>query len=186
MNQIRIKQLEVLQPEDIHRLNVGYTSRAMYAVCKTEAGQKTTISLERVDLEKPFVKHWETDEEELARLQAAVLEGFSWAAYDGELVVALVIAEPRHWNRSLWVWELHVAETHRRLVIGQRLLEILADCARQAGFRVVVCETQNTNAGAIAFYQQVGFEIEGIDVSYYSNADKTGGEVAIFMKRKLE
>ena len=28
--------------------------------------------------------------------------------------------------------------------------------------------------------------IEGIDVSYYSNADKTGGEVAIFMKRKLE
>jgi hypothetical protein len=28
--------------------------------------------------------------------------------------------------------------------------------------------------------------IDGIDLSYYTNADMSGGEVAIFMKRKLE
>jgi ribosomal protein S18 acetylase RimI-like enzyme len=158
----------------------------MYVVQKTESEMNTGISLEWVDLEKPYVKRWETDQRELARLQAAVLEGFSWAAYDGELVVALAIAEPRRWNRSLWVWDLHVAETHRRQGIGRRLIETLADCANQAGFRVLVCETQNTNAPAIAFYRQVGFEIDGIDLSYYTNADMTDGEVAIFMKRKLE
>jgi hypothetical protein len=70
MNQIRIKQLEVLQPEDIRRLNIGYAFSAMYAVCKTETEQQTTISLKWMDLEKPYVKHWETDEEELARLRS--------------------------------------------------------------------------------------------------------------------
>ena len=51
---------------------------------------------------------------------------------------------------------------------------------------LIVCETQNYNVPAIEFYRKVGFEIEGIDLSYYSNRDMTEGEVAIFMKRKLE
>jgi ribosomal protein S18 acetylase RimI-like enzyme len=49
-----------------------------------------------------------------------------------------------------------------------------------------VCETQDTNQPAIAFYRAVGFEIEAVDLSYYTNHDLAGGEVAIFMKRKLE
>jgi ribosomal protein S18 acetylase RimI-like enzyme len=49
----------------------------------------------------------------------------------------------------------------------------------------MVCETQNTNAPAIAFYRRVGFELDGIDLSYYSNEDVTQGEVALFMKLRL-
>ena len=65
-------------------------------------------------------------------------------------------------------------------------MEAMADKAKEAGMRVIVCETQNYNVPAIEFYRKVGFEIEGIDLSYYSNRDMTEGEVAIFMKRKLE
>jgi ribosomal protein S18 acetylase RimI-like enzyme len=49
---------------------------------------------------------------------------------------------------------------------------------------VMVCET-NTNVPAISFYRQVGFSMDGVDLSYYTNRDLTDGEVAIFMKRKL-
>jgi ribosomal protein S18 acetylase RimI-like enzyme len=101
-------------------------------------------------------------------------------------MVGIAIAEKVDWNRSLWVWEFGVAETHRRRGIGRRLMEALADEAKEAGLRIMVCETQNTNVPAIAFYRKVGFEIEGIDLSYYSNSDMTEGEVAIFVKRKLE
>jgi ribosomal protein S18 acetylase RimI-like enzyme len=62
---------------------------------------------------------------------------------------------------------------------------MLAARACAAGLRAVVCETQTTNVPAIAFYRQLGFEIDGVDLSYYSNDDASGGEVAIFMKLKL-
>ena len=49
-----------------------------------------------------------------------------------------------------------------------------------------MCETQTTNVPAIDFYRSVGFEVGGIDLSYYSNDDVQAGEVALFLKRKLE
>jgi ribosomal protein S18 acetylase RimI-like enzyme len=47
-------------------------------------------------------------------------------------------------------------------------------------------ETQNTNVPAIRFYRSLGFHLEGIDVSFYSNDDLTSGEVALFLKRRLD
>jgi ribosomal protein S18 acetylase RimI-like enzyme len=64
-------------------------------------------------------------------------------------------------------------------------MDSLAELAGQRGFRALVCETQNYNVPAIQFYRKLGFEIDGIDLSYYTNDDMTGGEVALFMKRKL-
>jgi ribosomal protein S18 acetylase RimI-like enzyme len=98
----------------------------------------------------------------------------------------LALTEARWWNRSLWLWEFYVAATHRRRGIGRQLMDALAEKARQAGFRVITLETQNTNVPAITFYRSAGFEIEAIDLSLYTNHDVTDGEIAIFMKRKVE
>lgn len=49
--------------------------------------------------------------------------------------------------------------------------------AKSAGFRAIGLETQNTNVPAIEFYEKCGFELEGIDLSYYTNHDVTAGEV---------
>jgi ribosomal protein S18 acetylase RimI-like enzyme len=38
----------------------------------------------------------------------------------------------------------------------------------------------------IRAYRRLGFEIEGIDLSYYTNHDLSQGEVAIFMKHYIE
>jgi ribosomal protein S18 acetylase RimI-like enzyme len=121
----------------------------------------------------------------VALLQEAVRQGLSLAAYDGAHMIAIAIAEARRWNRSLWVWEFHVAPDYQRQGIGRQLMQALADVARSAGMRVMVAETQNTNLPAVSFYRQVGFNIDGIDLSYYTNRDLIDGEVAIFMKRNL-
>jgi ribosomal protein S18 acetylase RimI-like enzyme len=44
---------------------------------------------------------------------------------------------------------------------------------------MILCETQTTNVPAIDFYRRVGFKLEGIDLSYYSNEDWPDGEVAV-------
>lgn len=182
---IEIRTLEHLDPEDLRRLNLGYTSLEKYIVSKSETDEKTTISLELVTMEAAYVKRWETDEEEVARGQQVVAYGLSLAAFDGDKMVGIALAEPQRWNRSLRVWEFHITDTHKRMGIGRSLMEALVAKARSAGLRILVCETQNTNVPAISFYRAMGFEIDGIDLSYYTNEDAENGEVAIFMKRKL-
>lgn len=182
---IEIRTLQHLEVDDIRRLNVGYISPVKYAVKKSESHQQTLISLDLVPLDQPYVKQWETDDEGLARLQRVVTEGLSLGAFNSAQMVGIAIAQAYRWNRSLWVWDFHIARTHQRQGIGKQLMEALADKARQAGLRVMVCETQNTNVPAITFYRRVGYEIDGVDLSYYTNRDMTDFEVAIFMKRKL-
>lgn len=182
---IDIKPLTQLQPQDIRALNKGYTSSAMYRVSKSETPEEIIIQLALVPLSHPYIKRWETNDEELARLQDVVRKGLSLAAYDGKRMVAIAIAEARRWNRTLWVWEFHVVPDYQRMGIGRRLMDALAEVGCSEKLRVMVCETQNTNVPAISFYRGVGFRLEGIDLSYYTNHDLTDGEVAIFMKRVL-
>jgi ribosomal protein S18 acetylase RimI-like enzyme len=182
---VEIHTLTSLEPEDIRSLNVGYTSTAIYRVSKSETPQETIIHLELAPLNQAYIKRWETDDDELANLQEVVRQGLSLAAYDGARMVAIAIAEARRWNCSFWVWEFHVAADYQRKGIGRQLMQVLVEKARSARLRVLVCETQNTNVPAISFYRKVGFSIDGIDLSYYTNRDLSDGEVAIFMKRKL-
>ena len=183
---IDIRQLEQLKLEDLQNLVIGYTSNTSYRVSKTDSGERFALTLELVPLPQPFVKRYDhLDRETLEHYRKVPAFGFSYGAFDKEQCVGIALAEPRHWNMSLWVWELHVAESHRRRGIGQRLVGALADKAREAGLRTVVCETQNTNVTAIGFYRRVGFQIEGIDISYYTNEDFPDGEIAVFMKLRL-
>ena len=185
MSIINIRPLKTLDPADIRRLNSGYTSPAKYALSKEETSVSTVIAMRRVELSQPYVKSWETVEADIALLQEAIQDKLSLAAYAGDQMVGITIAEKRKWNRTLWVWEFHIDPAYHRQGIGRRLMQTLADLARQQGLRVMVCETQSTNVPAIDFYRAVGFEVGGLDLSYYTNDDLPDGEVAIFMKRKL-
>jgi ribosomal protein S18 acetylase RimI-like enzyme len=182
---IEIKKLTDLSPEDLRRLNYGYTSQAKYSVRKEETHEETTITLELTLFDEPYVKRWETDDEEVARCQRVVRDGHSLGAFNGDELVGIAIAEEQMWNKSLWVWEFHVDRGYHHRGIGRRLMDGLVKVGREAGLRTMVCETQNTNTPAIDFYRAIGFEIEGINLSYYTNEDVEMGEVAIFMKRKL-
>lgn len=183
-------EIRRLEEEDIAQLTQvvsGYRSNSKYEVAKTETDDEAAFTLRLVTLETPRVGHFDhLDEETLQRYSQVLQYGFSLAAYDGEQLVGIAVAEPRAWNNSLWVWEFHVKESHRGRGLGRRLMDELAAKASAAGLRIIVCETQNTNVPAIRFYRKVGFAIEGVDASYYTNEDmRPDGTVAIFMKRRL-
>jgi ribosomal protein S18 acetylase RimI-like enzyme len=167
-------------------LITGYTSYAKYRVTKIENEQETVIQMRIVHLEQPYVKLWPPAPEDIERCRGVARLGFSLAAFDNDRVVGFAIAEPQRWNRSLLVWELAVNEQYRRQGIGTRLMDSLSLVAARNGLRVLVCETQTTNIPAILFYRKAGFHVEGIDLSYYTNQDVPEGEVAVFMKRRIE
>jgi ribosomal protein S18 acetylase RimI-like enzyme len=182
---IEIRPLTEVNEAVLRSTITGYVAHEKYRVSYTSTPQNTTFNLELVSLAAPYVKHFDPSEEDIRHSQGALQAGWSIGAFDGEELAAIAIAEPQWWNHTLWIWEFHVAESHRRMGIGQQLMDRLAERAGPAGLRTMRVETQNTNVPAIRFYRKAGFVIEGIDISYYTNEDYPGGEMAVFMKRRL-
>ena len=182
---IDIRPLRALNLTDLRRVASGYSSDSKFFVVYTRAEGHISFDLQLVTLDKPYVKKFDHDDGTLQRYERVLNDGYSFGAYDGNRLVGLVIGEPHAWNRSLWVWEFHVVEACRNRGIGKQLMECVAEKARRAGFRTIVCETQNTNVAAIQVYRKLGFCLEGIDISYYSNDDYPDSEIAVFMKRRL-
>ena len=180
---IEIRPLSEFNPDQVRELISGYTSSAIYKVTKDENDTSTVISLDLKYLETPYVKQWESSDEEIECYRKMIKEGLSLGVYDSNRLVGIAIVEKKMWNRTLWIWELHVNPEYQRKGIGKQLIEHLMTIGREVDCRVIVCETQNTNVPAISFYRSVGFEIGAIDLSYYTNDDITDFEVAVFMKR---
>jgi ribosomal protein S18 acetylase RimI-like enzyme len=183
---LEIKPLTHFDPDVAQRLISGYVSPAKYQVEKTETADRITIALQLVALPEPYIKQYEPlDDETLRKYQGLPEVGFSFGIYENDQAIGLALAEPQRWNNSLWVWEFHIRAGYRRQGLGRQLMTAVIDKARAAGIRTVQCETQNTNAPAIAFYRKMGFDLDGIDLSYYSNQDYPDGEIALFMKKHL-
>jgi ribosomal protein S18 acetylase RimI-like enzyme len=183
---ITIQPLLRLDTTDLVRIVTTYVSEGIYRVSYHDSPTDTSIDLHYVTLPEPSVRTYDHfDPATLQRYTQILNAGFSFGAYDGELLVGLIIAEPQEWNRSLCVWEFHVAPTHRRAGIGRQMMAWAEEQAVRSGLRTIVCETQNTNAAAIMVYRRLGFAVEGVDISYYSNTDYPDGDIAVFMKRRL-
>jgi ribosomal protein S18 acetylase RimI-like enzyme len=183
---IEIRLLTSLHTSRFHELSAGYVSSAVYHVSKSESDLQTTISLHLQQLDTPYNKHWRPDNETDTRYRRVIDHGLSLGAYDEDILVGVAIAEKQAWNRTLWVWEFHIAADYRGRGLGRQLMDCLAEVGKRSGCRVMVCETQNTNVPAIRFYRNVGFEVGSVDLSYYTNKDVTDFEVAVFMKRFID
>ena len=180
---IEIKKLKQLRRGDLHIMD-GYVATDRYHVSKTVTADEFCFTLKRQKLNEPYVKRWSFSKEDFRNYSELVNQGLSLGAYDAGWLVGIAISEEIEWNRSLWIREFGVDESYRRKGVGRQLMEKIAEVAKAEGLRILVCETQNTNVSAIDFYRSVGFEVDGVDLSYYTNSD-VDGEVAVFMKRKL-
>ena len=184
---IEIRPLTQLTATDVKRIATGYLADGKYLIEYSDTEQETTFRLRFVALAQPYHKIYDHfDEEALSHYDQVLKEGCSLGAFADDQLVGFLLSEAQQWNHSLWVVEFHVAATHRRLGIGRQLMETAAAQAKQAGLRVIVCETQTTNVPAIRAYRKLGFRLEGVDLSYYTNQDYPDGEVAVFMKRRLD
>lgn len=180
---VEIRKLEQLRREDLY-IMAGYISTDRYQVSKSETADEFCFILKRQKLDAPYVKRWSFSEDEFRNYIELVNCGLSLGAYDAEQLVGIAISEKIEWNRSLWIREFGVAESYRRKGVGRQLMAKAAEVAKAEGLRILVCESQNTNVPAIDFYRSVGFEVDCVDLSYYTNSD-VEGKVAVFMKRKL-
>jgi ribosomal protein S18 acetylase RimI-like enzyme len=181
-----IRPLIDLHAEDITRLISGYTSNAKYVVSKIENDCHFEVKLDLVRLSQPYVKRYDhLDADAVDRYLHISRNEYSLGAFDDGQCIGVALAEAHHWNGSLRVLDLHIDESHRGMGVGRRLLDAVAQKAVEANLRIVVCETQNTNVPAIGFYRRMGFSIEAIDLSLYSNEDFPNGEIAVFMKKRL-
>jgi len=183
---IEIRPLLKLDTGDIEQVISEHTTQQCYRVSYADSDEHTSIELQLVPLSEPHTaKYTHFDDETMQRYNGVLKEGYSFGAFEGEELAGFIIAEARSWNDSVWVWEYHVAGARRGQGIGKRLMETVAEKAKTAGLRTIVCETQNTNVSAIKVYRALGFRVEGIDISYYTNHDYPDRDVAVFMKKRL-
>jgi ribosomal protein S18 acetylase RimI-like enzyme len=183
---IEIRPLTEISLEMLREIIIGHVTQEVFSVSSTETESEIHFSLKLKSLPTKKGKEWQPDEEDMAEYQKAFSEGTCVAAFMGEKIVGVAISNVRKWNKSLWVMEFHVHPDHHRKGIGWLMMEEIVDIAKDRGLRVIVCETQNTNVSAIRFYQAMGFTMDGIDLSYYSNEDYRNDAIAVFMKRKIE
>ena len=182
---VEIRELRSISGRDFEEMGYGYTSDAKYEVRRTEVGGRITITVDFVELDHPYVKLWPCPDEFVADQCEAIACGMSLGAYIGNRLVGVAIAQPRRWSNSLWLDNIHVDEGYRGMGIGSKLMRAIESIARKNGFRIIGLETQNTNAPAVGFYKKMGYVLDGLDVSFYSNNDDFSSEIAFFMKKHL-
>lgn len=188
VKQIKILPLTTLKLDEVLPIVTGYISDEKYAVKKSEDGDQICFDIHLVKLEKPHRATFEQDfrGEDYPRYVAMLAQGHSFGAYHNGRLVAFAINEVNDWNRSLRIWEFQVMQDYRGQGIGRALMERVIAKAVESKFRILVLETQNTNVPAIRFYRRMGFTLEALDLSLYTNEDVESGEVAFFMKRRLD
>jgi len=103
---------------------------------------------------------------------------------DGKIVARMTVAK-ESWNNRLRIHELLVLEEYRGKGIGKMLIEKAKQVAQELNRRAIVLETQ-TNNSAAEFYRKQGFELNGVDLTAYSNSDITKNDVKIDMVYKIK
>ena len=82
------------------------------------------------------------------------------------------------------ILNLCIAQKFRRIGLGQRLLEHMLDVAKHRNVETMFLEVRPSNEGAIALYDNMGFNQIGTRRDYYPA--KVGREDAIILAKSLE
>jgi ribosomal protein S18 acetylase RimI-like enzyme len=84
--------------------------------------------------------------------------------------IAGVLPDPNDATQARLV-SMWTAPTHRRLGIGQLLVNMILDWAGAHGVRILQLHVAGNNQSAISFYQRMGFSLTGSTVAYPSDPD---------------
>lgn len=184
---IVIRPIERMTVQDYKPFTAPYTTDKIYRVQYRDKADGVLFEARVEPLEQPATHAYNHFDDEYTEMYNKVFpQGFSWGAWEGDQMVGLLIGEQVDWNGSLRIWEFHVAAEQRGQGIGRMLMETAAQKARESGIRILVVETQNHNYPGICAYRGLGFRMEAIDISFYTNEDYPDRGIAVFMKRRIE
>jgi len=183
---IEIRPLTTLDLPTVREIITGHETQEKYCVHHTETDAEINFQLKLVSLPEKQFRAWHPEQEDIELYQKAIQKNTCLAAYNGEIMVGIAIAEPHWWNHTLWLWEFHVHPDHHRQGVGWLLMEEVIQLAKNLKLRVITSRIQPTNVAAIRFYRAMGFTMDSIDLSYYSNEDQQNDNIAVFLKRKIK
>lgn len=98
---------------------------------------------------------------------------FFVGAYQNGVCVGLAILE-RGFFKYLYISDLKVAASCRKLGIGKLLIEKCMEIARMNQMQGVSLQVQDNNLAACLFYLKVGFRIGGLDTEGYKGTSQEG------------
>ena len=98
-------------------------------------------------------------------------EGVALVAVHEELPVGLLIAQPRHENRTLEIVDLRIDFEHRRQGLATAMIYQTIGSARESELRASMARTRTNNFPANQFLAKSAFDLSGIDTRRYSNHD---------------
>ena len=160
----------------IDAVDVSYSTDRIYRVRRT----KMAFWLEEERFELPVEK---------ADLRPALaLSDGLFVACQGDTIVGYGELRPELWNGRARIENIFVSRSCRGQGIGRRLIEALAEQARQQpAARCLWLETQNVNYPAVQFYLKMAFRLCGLDETLYRPDDPQllPGEMALYFARDL-
>lgn len=98
---------------------------------------------------------------------------FFVGAYQDGVCVGLAILE-RGFFKYLYISDLKVAASCRKLGIGKLLIEKCMEIARINQMQGVSLQVQDNNLAACLFYLKIGFRIGGLDTEGYKGTSQEG------------
>ncbi len=181
---MKIVELEKERWKDF-KLHFRWSSSRFYKVDVKNTEDGWVIELKRQsseeeimkDYQEPIWEQWMDDESN----NTSQIFGVE---VNGKIVAWMTVAK-EVWNNRLRIHELLVLEEHRGKGVGKMLIEKAKQVAQELNCRAIVLETQ-TNNSAVEFYRKQGFELNGVDLTAYSNSDITNNEVRIDMVYKIK
>jgi ribosomal protein S18 acetylase RimI-like enzyme len=159
-------------------LDTSFTTERVYRVVATATAftlQDTTVSppLHKVYDLANEVEQFPTFDHVVVAEQETQLAGVAALAHDAA-------------DRRALLRHLYVGRGYRGQGIGRALMDAMLARAQHDHARCVWLETQDVNYGAIQFYQRVGFQWCGLDLSLDERDGSASDETAVFFMRMLE
>lgn len=172
---MEIKRLEKEKYEG-YKLDFSYVSEYYYDLQVESVVGNYQAKLVRKKFDVPFVN----PDRGVDWLYADYWQGAT--AYgivtNGELIAVIELFF-EDWSNRCRVTELWLKKDYRRQGIGTKLMNLAKEKAKEMGARLLMLETQTSNADAIAFYLAQGFDVIGYDITCYGEKDVERGEVRL-------
>jgi len=158
-------------------LDVSFTTERVYRVVATA----TAFAFHDIAMTPPLHKVYDLTAE-IDRFPE--LDHVLIAEVDAQLAgVAALSYEAA--NRRAILWHLYVDAAYRGQGIGRALIDAMIARAQHYQARCLWLETQDVNYGAIQFYQRVGFQWCGLDLSLDERDGSATQETAVFFMHTL-
>ncbi len=163
----------------------GYKSDISYHVEKEENENIICFKMIKEKRVIPFIKKWEPFIEDKKRLDSIIKKGNTFGLYEDGIIIGIIVLQKYDWNNCINIEQIEVLSEKRGNGFGSLLMRKIDEIANINNISTITLETQTTNGKAIQFYKKHGYEIEGIDLSLYSNNDIETQEIAVIMKKKF-